>query len=395
MSRNAFHISQLIEKHLRGEINAAEYAELQQWIGASPENADLLAEFIDSSSLGRELREMAQFDPANGLRKFHSRQRLRIRRAQKGAWWLAAAVLLLVAAIGGWMLLSQPDARQLPSPSATADVLPGSNKAVLTLEDGKELELDESGNQQIRQGGAAVIQQGGSLQYPTQTSGNINRYNKLSTPRGGQFNLQLPDGTQVWLNAASSIRYPLSFSGRERTVQITGEVYFEVAANAAMPFRVKVADAAEITVLGTRFNVNAYTDEPEIRTALLSGSIRITRGKEEENAGNRFSNAVILRPGQQANISSSAIKIAEDADVQQAIAWKNGLFNFQGQKLEEVMRQLSRWYDVEVVYPEGVPDIAFFGGMDRGLTLSSVLRFLEDSKVHFRIEHGNRLVVLP
>jgi ferric-dicitrate binding protein FerR (iron transport regulator) len=215
----------------------------------------------------------------------------------------------------------------------------------------------------------------------------------MSTPKGRQFQLVLPDGTKVWLNAASSLRYPTVFDGRLRTVEVTGEAYFEVAklvnpsTGQRVPFHVKVNNKTEIEVLGTHFNINSYDDESAVSTTLLEGSVRVVNGLEK----------AVITPGQQARIEtgSSHIKIVPDANVEKVMAWKNGVFDFQDATLEEVMRELQRWYNIDVVYEKGVPQLEFIGRMGRDLSLASVLNGLELSRVHFRIEEGRRLVVLP
>ena len=197
-------------------------------------------------------------------------------------------------------------------------------------------------------------------------------YNKMSTPRGGQYQLTLPDGSVIWLNAESSITYPTVFSGNERKVSITGEVYFEVVKDKSKPFKV-IAGDQQIEVLGTHFNINAYKDEDHVKTSLLEGSVKV--------------NQQILKPGEAfQNGKVNATNVAQD------IAWKNGIFNFNNQSLAQVMRQLARWYNLEVVYPEGVPRKEYGGEMGRNLTLSQVLKGLENSGIYFELE-GRKLLV--
>jgi transmembrane sensor len=218
-------------------------------------------------------------------------------------------------------------------------------------------------------------------------------YNAISTPKGRQFQLVLPDGTKVWLNAASSLKYPTRFNGKERRVEITGEAYFEVAKNINMPFIATIPPqpgglgGASVKVLGTHFNINAYANEPSLKTTLLEGSVQVTAGK----------NGMNLKPGQQAAISNETnhtIQLINGVDVEKVMAWKNGVFNFNEATLQEVMHQLERWYDIEVQYEPGVPQLEFVGKMGRDLSLNNVLRGLELSKVHFRLE-GRKLTVMP
>jgi ferric-dicitrate binding protein FerR (iron transport regulator) len=209
----------------------------------------------------------------------------------------------------------------------------------------------------------------------------------MTTPKGRQFQVTLPDGTNVWLNAASSVRYPTSFTGNERRVEVTGEAYFEVVKNAAKPFIVEVNNKAAVEVLGTSFNINAYGDERSVRATLLSGSIRVG----VPFAGRK--KAVVLAPGQQAEVAGTQITVAENQDADKILAWKNGLFNFDGADLEEVMRQLERWYNIEVVYENGIPHTRFIGEMSRQIALTDLLDILKRTEVDFRVE-GRKLIVL-
>lgn len=300
-------------------------------------------------------------------------------------WGWAAAVLVLLVSAGAYFLLKLSPAK--PVMAAVADIAPGSNKAVLTLADGSEMLLDSAGNRTIQQGGTAIKQAGGNLQYNATGGEAAGSYNTLTTPRGGQFRITLPDGTKVWLNAASSMHYPTAFTGNERKVSITGEAYFEVAKNEEKPFRVAINATNTIEVLGTSFNVNAYTDEDYISTTLLTGLVRVRNGTGQ----------AVLKPGQQAHATAAQpfVQVLEHADISKAIAWKNGLFNFQDVDLKEVMQQLSRWYDIEVVYEQGIPDLQFIGEIDRSMPLSEVLKGLQMSGVNFRLEQGRRLLVYP
>jgi transmembrane sensor len=222
----------------------------------------------------------------------------------------------------------------------------------------------------------------------------------LATPKGGQYQLVLPDGSKVWLNAASSIRYPVAFTGNERNVELTGEAYFEVAKNPAMPFKVIIPSSTKagrsmIEVLGTHFNVSAYNDEDATKTTLLEGKVRIVSG--EWAAGNGRSTGkkqeALLQPGQQALLfTSGQLKKIDDADVELAMAWKNGFTAFKSADIKSIMRQVARWYNVEVVYEGTIPQRSFTGGVSRDARLSELLHLLEVSKVNFRME-GNRLVV--
>ncbi len=305
--------------------------------------------------------------------------------------WRWAAILIPVLAATAYFLMPGKKAVLQPSAQAiAADIVPGRNGAVLTLADGSQVVLDSLGNGIIAtQKGAQVLLNGGQLSYTPSHEGEGADYNLITTPKGRQFKLVLPDGTKVWLNAASSLRFPTSFAGKSRVVDVSGEAYFDVARNASMPFYVNVNKHTRIEVLGTRFNINAYENEQHINTTLVEGSVRVASGTGGAS--------VMLKPGQQAQSggqSEGAIKVVNNADIEKIIAWKDGLFNFNGVSLREVMRQLERWYDIEVIYEKNVPDITFYGKMTKDVSLNGLLIGLQKSEVHLRIE-GRKLIVLP
>lgn len=294
-------------------------------------------------------------------------------RYLRRSWWAAAAGLLLLGS-STW-LLTRPR-QEVVAP--LADKAPGGNKAVLTLADGSTVALDSSGQQVIGQQQTTIRQSGGQLQYSVHAPGAVASYNTLTTPRGGQFRVILPDGTTVWLNTASALRYPTAFNGNDRTVELQGEAYFEVAANATQPFRVKTA-AQEIHVLGTSFNINAYTNEAYTVTTLVSGRVKVNTPEKDAS--------VVLEPGQQAiaaHAGSQQLTVARTF-APDVIAWKNELFLFDNADLETVMRCLERWYDIEVKY-EAKPDIHYTGQIARNQPLSKVVQMLEQTgQARFRL----------
>lgn len=308
---------------------------------------------------------------------------------------VAAAVLVLLSAALYFLLpyrsLQQQQVSIAEQP--VNDIAPGGNKAVLTLADGSTIVLDSASNGTISQQGNIQIQKldNGLLAYTvngrTITENDENFYNTITTPRGGQYQVTLADGTLVWLNAASSIRFPVVFTGAERKVTITGEAYFEVAKNAAMPFKVKAA-ASEIEVLGTHFNVNAYEDEASIKTTLLEGSVKVSA-----TASSVKHAPVLLKPGQQSSISKAGIiSVQTDADTEEAMAWRNGRFQFRSADLQSILRQISRWYDVDVVY-QGKVDLHFTGQLARNANVSNVFEKLAlTGEVNFRID-GKKIIV--
>lgn len=311
----------------------------------------------------------------------NEQQHTRIRKISR-FWWAAAAVLILAA--GTWIVAKRTAPKQdIAVNKPVQDIAPGRNGAILILADGSQITLDSIGNGQIsNQNGSRITLQNGSLHYDAASAATAS-INTVRTPAARQFRLVLPDGSAVWLNAASTLKYPTAFTGHDRTVEISGEAYFEITQDPERPFRVKINNKATIEVLGTHFNINAYTDESSIRATLLAGSIKV----------NAAGGAAILKPGQQAAIRET-IQLNNTVNTGQVIAWKDGIFNFDAMGVEEVMRQLARWYDIEVVYEKNIPDIRFYGEIGRNLSLSQVLEGLKMSGVNFRIE-GKRLIVLP
>jgi len=308
-------------------------------------------------------------------------------------WWAAAAIFIVLAA-GGFIIWNQRESARIAhlekEEQVIKDIAAGSDRAILTLADGRTIALDSGIKGVITtQGNVKVINLEGQLAYNSisnkeAVAGNV-FYNRITTPRGGQYRLVLADGTRVWLNSASTIRFPTRFDGHERKIELTGEGYFEVAKNASMPFRVAFAGSGEVEVLGTHFNINAYEDEPSLKVTLLEGSVRV------HSAGDRKD----LRPEEQAVISgaSAPISVQKGIDVDQVISWKDDLFDFNNDPLPAVMRQLSRWYDADINYQGIIPEGHYTGSIRRQASLSEVLRMLElAGGVHFSIEE-KRIVV--
>lgn len=282
------------------------------------------------------------------------------------------------------------------SAALVKDVQPGGNKAVLTLADGSTISLDSAKNGKLSlQGNASVIKlNNGQLAYQAKGKGGTVVYNTVSTPKGGTYKIILPDNTAVWLNAGSSLRFPTAFTGSERSVHITGEAYFEVSRHTArdgrnVPFIVHVNEEVtgggmQVEVLGTHFNIMAYDDENIIKTTLLEGAVKITRSN----------NSVLLSPMQQARLvkHNSDLKVTSSIDAQEETAWINGVFQYNDIDIPTIMRQLCRWYDVEVSYEGPVPTDRFTGKISRDISLAKVLRILELSDLHFKIE-GRKIIV--
>jgi transmembrane sensor len=304
--------------------------------------------------------------------------------------YAAAAVIFCMLSVSVYFLFKPKEESQISKTenihSEKNDVVPGKNKAILTLANGSSIILDSAANGTLTtQGNSKILKLNGMLSYNTlKNKSSEVVYNTISTPRGGQYQLMLADGSKVWLNAASSLRFPASFVGKERKVELLGEAYFEVAKNAKMPFKVKV-NGMEVEVLGTHFNINSYENESTIRTTLLEGSVKI----------NKNNSSSLLKPGQQAQMNKAGeIKIINDADVEEAIAWKEGKFQFDRADIHDIMRQLTRWYDVDVEY-KGTVSSHFGGTISRDVNLSQVLNMLHlTGEVKFQVE-DRKVVVMP
>ncbi|HMI63952.1 MAG TPA: FecR domain-containing protein [Puia sp.] len=314
-------------------------------------------------------------------------------------WWrylAAATVLFAVAGSTFWVLQNRPIA-PANSPvqsqlTKATDAQPGSNRAILTLSNGQQINLDSTGNGILASQGNMNVTKlaDGQLAYnkSSEEKPTVPAYNLLSTPRAGQFSLTLPDGSHVWLNNASSLRYPVSFTGNSREVELTGEAYFEIAKDASHPFRVAVhrgSGTSTIEVLGTSFNIMAYDDENSERTTLVEGSVRFVHERA----------SILLKPEEQSVLDEKgALKTLRQVNIAEITAWKNGYFHFDHSSLETTMRQLARWYDVDVEYAGNVPAQEFMGKIQRNLPISAVLKGLENEHVHFSLE-GRKLTVKP
>lgn len=377
----------LFFKLMDEERNKAELPVLfkRYWEKVHPEEEE---KTIDWSS-----RFEAMFSDANYTAPVFEMKRRNYRKLI--AWTSAAAILL---ALFFTYVEFRPGhheqgmAANTAAPKKMNDVAPGKNIAVLTLSDGSTIILDSVKNGVLAEDGSAKVfkMANGQLSYKP---GNDNSgklvYNTISTPKGGQYEIVLADGTKVWLNAGSSLKFPPVFTGNQRGVSLTGEGYFEVAKDPSKPFVLSVRDM-KIEVLGTHFNVNAYVDEKTIATTLLEGSVKVSGDAKKQASAFR-----VLKPGQQANFDKEGkIAVKDDADLDEAISWKNGKFYFNNADISVMMRQISRWYDLEVKYEGTVPERKFTGKIDRNVNVSKIITMLEYAKVHVRLE-GNTIVVAP
>jgi len=396
MTATSERINELIIKYLDQSLTAKELEEINRWRNASATNQLLFEKLTDTKSINKELEKLYSYDEDKNWEKIRNtlvvEHEVPVRKLVWKRFAVAASIALLIS-VGGYVAYKNKTDKTLATTGSPKviqnDVAPGGNKAVLTLANGSQIVLDSANNGTLaQQGNAKVIKlQSGQLTYKQTISepSNETGYNTISTPRGGQYQIELSDGTKVWLNAASSLRYPSSFNGKIRSVELTGEGYFEVAKNASQPFEV-TANGVKVDVLGTHFNVNAYDDEAFISTTLLEGSVRVNKGA----AGK------IIKPGEQAQASNTASSVAivpaADVNTDQIMAWKDGKFYFESADLKLVLRQFARWYDVDVIYEGNVSNEKFFGIMKRNITLANVLKSLQANGVKFRIE-GNKLYV--
>lgn len=306
-------------------------------------------------------------------------------------WWAAAVLVLVLVSAGYFIWENTKDGHQMnvAEKKIQEDMAPGGNKAVLTLADGTKLVLDSANNGTItRQGNVTVIKLDGQLAYQgpvSNNSGNEVAYNTITTPKGGQYQLVLADGSRVWLNAASSLRFPVAFTGKERRVELAGEGYFEVTHHADRPFVVAIADM-DVQVLGTHFNINSYPDEETVKTTLLEGSVLV-------KAKNIKREAVIM-PGQQTILTANDLTVDKTADLDEAVAWKNGLFQFSGADIGTIMRQIGRWYNIEAGFAGDARSIHISGKVSRNLNLSQIIEVLEQSGIEVK-RNGNQLVARP
>lgn len=354
-----------------------------------------------------EEAERGQFDAikeTKALNDVHAKlmESIGVKRTKiKYIQWLkisAAASILALMSLGIYSYFITSDSQKDIVKVQKQDVEPGGSKGILTLSDGVEISLENTKVETLaHQGNTTIRNKNGQLVYISESPKVENIfYNRVTIPRGGQYQLVLPDGTKVWLNAASTIAFPTAFTGKERRVRITGEVYFEVAPldvaaengiKEKMPFIVNVDNKAEVKVLGTHFNVNSYSDEDgSIKTTLLEGSVEVLSVETNQK--------YIIKPGQQAAIIEGGSLNVKEVNTEEVIAWKNGFFYFDNTSLQNIMQQLSRWYDVKVTYEGDVPERIFSGKIHRDVNLSEVLEILKFTKVNFRIE-DKCIIVTP
>ncbi len=367
-------IQDLLNRYQSGTASADEKLQVELWYHQQAGTSDWSVKEDQKQLIFEKLKKAIDVEIGRPVKKL------------KWYRYAAAASVLLAVSFSLYLIRRPQSGSQIVVHRVHKnDVNPGGNKAVLTLADGRQVILDQTQNGLVASQGESRINKtaDGSLIYNDQgQNGEVSMMNKLSIPRGGQYQVVLPDGTRVWLNSSTTLTYPTAFTGRERRVELTGEAYFEVTHNADQPFVVKTIKQ-EIKVLGTHFNVNAYEDDQQIKTTLMEGSVQI-------NCQNKN---YLLKPGEQA-LTGADVQISS-VDTESAIDWKNGIFDLNNESLPNLMKKISRWYNVDVIYTGNVPKTGFGGEVSRAKKLSDVLNVLETTSgaVHFKIE-GRRVTVM-
>ncbi len=392
--KNIDHIKRLVQKAHDKSISKNELDELLQWLddeeaaeympdichllGVEEKEADYTSQWQKLSDKIQEEEVRADHSEVIPFRKYY-------RIKPVGRWAVAAAVLVLCSVLSVVMLKINKHAENIAKNSGAAmnkdAIVPGTKKALLITGNGNEISLDSSSDKMIVQGKNFSIQTNkiGQLVNNSTGSGKEVQINTVVTPPGGQYEVILPDGTVATLNAASSIRYPSAFEGDKRDVKITGEVYFEVSQNARKPFVVSTETSMQIEVLGTGFNVNAYSDEPSVKATLLEGAVSVTSDKAKQ----------ILKPRDQAQLTDDGnLHLLTNVDVGEVVAWKNGVFEFNGTDIKTVMREIGRWYNVDIAYDGNVPTDLFSAIINRQNSIDQVLTMLQNTlRVHFSIQN--------
>jgi ferric-dicitrate binding protein FerR (iron transport regulator) len=395
MKKNSGYYQALLEKWAHGKISPQEAIELINYLQNDAANRPLLQQLQKEfqpamdhpDTLPPELSKKLKHEI---LKKIEPAPVIPLEAGSSRVNWhrVAAAILILALGAASYFAFrgSEPSKEWVTAPKELPgnDVEAGTHKAILTLANGTQIELDDkTKGQLVIPGMGSVTNNDGKLVYDNPSvETNEMVYNTLSSARGQSYSLVLSDGSKLWLNAASSVRFPVVFSGEERKVDITGEVFFEVAKDARKPFKVKVKDM-EIEVLGTRFDINTYPDELTVNTTLIEGAVKVSANNSE----------VRLSPGQQSQLLSNGnLQVVKNVNTDEIVAWKDGYFHFENADLHSILRQFSRWYDIEVVYEGELKNRKFLAIVSRNSSLASVLKMLNANNVQFRIE-GKKLIV--
>jgi len=380
--KQAYRTAYLIAGFLKQTLTQVEKDELDEWILASDENMILFEKMTDEKNLTQANEWINKMNIAEELQ--NTKMKIEARKPVR-FWQYAMAAAVLIAVIIGIYLYQNSVTNNNDKPTIAVqkqDITPGSNLATLTLDNGKVIELGSKGADTTINGQVKVLRKDGQLMYaPGAAPATEIVYHTLNVPRKGQYKVTLPDGSKVWLNSESSIRYPASFTGNERKVFVTGETYFEVAKDESKPFRVVAGDIT-VEALGTQFNINAYTNEPIFSTTLIEGSVMVTQGTVEN----------ILKPGQQAQLTKDNFQIVP-ANADDATAWKDNQFKFKDTPIDAIMRQIERWYDADVEYKDKVT-LHLNAKIGRDVPVSKLLQIFEETnQVKFKVE-GTKIIVM-
>lgn len=368
-------IEELLEKYNQGSATPEEIALVETWyLRYNNTTPDLSHQQLEKDEQESTDALLLQINKTDG-------------RNYRPALAIAASLLIFLTSALFFVFHKQQQQLQTVKKSLKTDITPGGNRALLTLSNGSTVILTGAKNGKIANQAGVIINKtaDGLIKYDNPISNSMSQttvYNTVTTPRGGQYQLVLSDGTKVWLNSASSIKYPVEYTNNERRVELTGEAYFEVAHDVDKPFRV-MSKGQTVEVLGTHFNVNAYNDEDIVKTTLLQGSVKVITDTKSS----------IVKPGEQARLKDGNIRLAE-VNADEAVAWKNGFFYFDDNNIQEVMKQLARWYDVDVKYDGQPSDRLFSGEISRNVNASQILDILSFKKVHYRI-HGKTITLTP
>ena len=377
--KQAYRTAYLIAGFLKQTLTEEEKRELDEWILASDKNMELFEKMTDEKNIAQATGFFKKMNVEDELHE--TKKRIQQRKPFR-LWSYAVAAAVIILMVAGIYMYQTNSSKNAVTQVADKkqDIMPGSDIATLTIGNGQKIMLSNEGADTTLGNNVKILRKDGQLVYKEDKSATTLVYNTVTVPRKGQYKLVLPDGSKVWLNAESSIRYPVAFIGNERRVFVTGETFFEVAKDKSKPFRV-VANDITVEALGTQFNVNAYTNEPFFTATLVEGSVRITKGLKEN----------ILKPGQQARLANDDFKIV-DANVDDVTAWKNNQFKFSGTSIDEIMRQVERWYDAEVEFKDNV-SLHLNATIERNVPVSKLLHIFEETgQVHFKIENKKIIV---
>jgi transmembrane sensor len=390
----AFRASELIFKHLKGELTDEEQTELDNWTEQSDINRSLFSELTNPAQLNLLLNEIYQTDRKSAYRRL-SRQlfpaRRGILRALQRKWYYAAAAIVLVVAAVFYLNVYNKSGgytkKEAPPSELAADIPPGGNHAVLTRSDGKKVLLDSINiGTSLNDGDITIVKMhDGQISYQDNGKQPVEvGFNSVTTPASSKYEVVLPDGSRVWLNALSKLDYPTAFTGNIRKVSLSGEGYFAVSKDKSKPFHVNV-DGMDVEVTGTEFNINAYKNEAVVRSTLFEGGVKITKDEISFE----------LKPGQQLRVDprTKQVKVVNDPDMEAVAAWKNGVFYLNNIDVAALMRQAERWYDIDVEYPNGVPSVNLYGEIDRNINLSELMKVLNAGGIKTRLD-GRTLYVM-